>query len=75
MLRHHEPSTTIDYASLSPEQRAGVVHHAMRRAHAERARVIGAMAGRLVSTLAFWRGARGGDVSAHGTPTNLARPA
>ncbi len=74
MLSHHEPpTTTIDYISLSPEQRAAVVQNAIRRAHAERAKVIGDMARRLVSALAFWRGDQ--DASAHGTPTNLARPA
>lgn len=56
MLTHHEPSNmTIDYASLSPEQRAAFVQNAIRRAHAERAKAIGAMAKGLVRLVAFWR--------------------
>ena len=41
MLTHHEPSTTsTDYASLSPEQRATFVQGVIRRAHAERAKAV-----------------------------------
>lgn len=76
MLTHHEPNTTnIDYASLSPEQRAAVVQDAIRRAHAERARVIGEMAKGLFRLVTFWRGGRGHDASTHGTPPNYARHA
>jgi hypothetical protein len=73
MLTHHEPSImTIDYASLSPEQRAAVVQNAIRRAHAERAKAIGRMAKAFVKLVAFWR--RTPDGNAHGTP-NAARHA
>lgn len=69
MLTHHEPSNmTIDYASLSPEQRAAFVQNAIRRAHAERAKAIGAMAKRLIGLLAFRRGRRGDNASTLGTP-------
>lgn len=74
MLTHHEPSNmTIDYASLSPEQRAAFVQNAIRRAHAERAKAIGAMAKGLVRLVAFWR--RTPDGNAHGTPPSAARHA
>jgi hypothetical protein len=70
MLAHHELDR--DYASLTPEERhAAIVQAAVRRAHAERARVIGDMAKRLVRFAAFWR--RGGKAQA--TPPNYARHA
>jgi hypothetical protein len=73
MLTHHEPSfTEIDYASLSPQQRAAVVRNAIRHAHAERAKVIGQMAKAFVRLVASWRRAPNGH--AHGTP-NTARHA
>ena len=54
MLTHHELDR--DYASLTPEERrAALVQAAIRRAHAERARVIGDMARRLFRFAAFWR--------------------
>jgi hypothetical protein len=66
MLTHHEPSTTtIDYASLSPEQRAAVVQNAIRHAHAERAKVIGETAKAFVRLVAFWRHTPDGHT--HGT--------
>ncbi|MFM9847524.1 MAG: hypothetical protein ACKVP3_10230 [Hyphomicrobiaceae bacterium] len=69
MLTHHEPSIIeVDFASLSPEQRATVVQNAIRRAHAERSKAIGAMAKRLIGFLAFRRGSRGGNASTLGTP-------
>jgi hypothetical protein len=54
MLTHHELDR--DYASLTPEERrAALVQAAIRRAHAERARVIGGMVKRLFRFAAFWR--------------------
>lgn len=74
MLKHHEPNiTTIDFASLTPEQRAAVVQNAIRRAHAERAKAIGDMARRLFRLVTFRRGARDGN--AQSTPPNYARHA
>ncbi len=75
MLTHHEPIANIDYASLTPEQRAAVVQNAIRRAHAERARVIGGMAKGLFRLVTFRRGVRGHDASTHDTPPNYARHA
>ena len=73
MLTHHEPRfTEIDYASLTPEQRAAVVQDAIRRAHAERARVIAEMAKAFVRLVTFRRGAGG---SPHGNTQNYARHA
>ena len=74
MLTHHEPSTgNIDYASLSPEQRATFVQSVIRRARAERAKAVADMVKGLVRLLASWRAGRGGD--AQGTPPNYARHA
>ena len=75
MLKHHEPITEIEFTSLSPNERAAVVQDAIRRAHAERARVIAEMAKGLFRLVTFWRGARGHDDSAHGSPPKYARHA
>ena len=70
MLNHHEPITIdIDFASLPADQREGIVQAAIRRAHAERAKVIGDMARRLFRLATFWRAGRGGN--APGTAAEL----
>jgi hypothetical protein len=74
MLTDHEPSIpNIDYASLSPEERAAVVQAAIRRAHAARADAIHDMARHLFTLATFRRADRGN--SAQDVPPNCARHA
>lgn len=77
MLDHHEPKTTTAVSgSLSYEDRAEIVRKAIQRAHAERARMIRALARRLLGAVTFRRKSRRDAIRDHGrTPPDFARHA